>query len=293
MARMTVASDVPADLAISSEWCAGGIGLTTLRGASRPTTWTAPVMTTGWALILARRGGYRRRADGLEHIVDANTGFLRGPGQDVSTATFATRHELTSLQIEAPFLDHLPDLTASRGPITVEPRVALAHRMLLRGLEESPEAMSIESAVLTLVQQCLRPSEPDRRIGGRIATAAARRRLVTDVLELLNRSLGESHGLLDIAGLVGASPYHLSRVFREVTGFTLSQYRTRLRVHAVLDRLEQGDDDLAVVAADIGFADHGHMTRTVIGHLGAAPSIVRQRLASGPDLSRPVEARSA
>ena len=117
-----------------------------------------------------------------------------------------------------------------------------------------------------------------RSIGRRRTTAAARRRLVTDVLEMLNTSFCEPQGLLDAARVVGASPYHLSRVFREVTGLTLSEYRTRLRVHAVLVRLDQGAHDLAAVAAATGFADHGHMTRTVTGHLGAASSIVRQRL---------------
>ena len=270
----------PAELTVIGEWSSGGIRLTTAWGAPPPTGWTAPILTTGWALTLVRRGAYRRRGDGQEHIVDGNTGFLRGPGQQVSTATIPDTIELlTTVGIEPPFLHHLPDLTSIRGPITVEPWVALAHRLLLRSLEERDDALCMEAAVVDLVSRCLRQSAPQRRIGRRASTAAVRRRLVTDVLELLNTSFCEPHGLVDLARLVGASPCHLSRVFREVTGMTLSQYRARLRVHAVLDRLEQGERNLSAVAAATGFSDHGHMTRTVIGHLGDTPSGVRLQLA--------------
>jgi AraC-like DNA-binding protein len=283
----------PTELTVTSEWSSGGIRLTTVWGAPPPTGWTAPILTTSWALTLVRRGAYRRRGDGHEHIVDANTGFLRAPGQEVSTATLPDTMELlTTVGIEPPFLHHLPDLTSIHGPVSVEPRVALAHRLLLHSLDESDDALGMEAAVVDLVRQCLRQSEPQRRIGRRGSTAAARRRLVTDVLELLNTSFCEPHGLVDLAWLVGASPYHLSRVFREVTGMTLSRYRTRLRVHAVLDRLEQGERDLSAVAAATGFADHGHMTRTVSGHLGDTPSSVRLLLARWPATS-PAVTRSA
>ena len=267
------------DQFIVSEWKAPGILLCTIRGRTLPRPWTDPVITTGWTLTLVRRGGYRRRVDGVEHIVDTNTGFVRGPGQEVSTATFATDDELTCLELGAPVLHQLPDLTPMRGLIEVEPRVALAHRLMLRRLDGTTDALTIEEAVLGFVHQCLWRTHPHRRIGCRGSTAGASRRLVTDVVEVLNTSFSEPHGLRRPWPARRTSPYHLSRVFREVTGLTLSEYRTRLRVHAVLDRLELGDRDLAAVAAATGFADHGHMTRTVTGHLGAPPSVVRHRLA--------------
>ena len=161
------------------------------------------------------------------------------------------------------------------GPITVDPSRALAHRLLVQAL--LTDDLTVEAGVVALVHRCLVEPAGHRPSGRRGTTAAARHRLVSDCVELLHTSFYEQVGLLELARRVGASPYHLSRVFREVVGITISQYRTRLRVHAVLDRLDQGDD-LSTIAAATGFADHGHMTRTITGLLGAAPSVLRDRL---------------
>jgi hypothetical protein len=145
----------PAELRTVKKWRAGGIVLVVSEKAGdAPTPWTAPMTTTGWALTLAQCGGYRRRVDGIEHIVDANTGYLRGPGQDVSTATSDTRRErYTYLELEPPFLHELPGLSACRRPLAVEPRMAFAHRMLLRSLEGWPDRLEVESAVVTMLDQ--------------------------------------------------------------------------------------------------------------------------------------------
>jgi AraC-like DNA-binding protein len=276
---LTDTSHPLSDLVATDLWSSSAVRVTQVAGTTRLSTWMTPVVTTGWAVTLVRRGGYRRRTDGFEHIVDAGTGFLRGPDEEVSTAAFATREVLTSVELHAPLLHGLPDLEPRRGPLPIEPQVALAHRLLVRRAVTEGDALGVENAVVDLVYSCLDGVDPLRRIGRRPSTRLAHRRLVTDVLEVLNTSLSEPLGLLDVARLVGASPHHLSRVFRQVTGVTLSEHRTRLRIHAVLDRLEDGDRNLATVAAETGFADHAHMARTVNARLGATPSSVRRLLA--------------
>jgi AraC-like DNA-binding protein len=75
--------------------------------------------------------------------------------------------------------------------------------------------------------------------------------------------------------MLGCSPHHLSRLFREQTGHALAQFRTALRIELALERLMQGEDNLARVAADLGFADHAHLTRTMRATLGRTPSAMR------------------
>jgi AraC-like DNA-binding protein len=269
----------PLTSTVSTLWEADGISIEVVRGRFQPYGWSKPNPTTRWGVVLARRGAYRRRADGVEHVVDANSGFVRRPGQEASVSVFTTAYEeLTVLQFDPGKVGGLPDVTKAVGPIEVDPRLALAHRLLLRAVHR--DDLETEIGVQALIHHCLPPAEPGRPSGRRSATVAARRRLVGDSLELLHTSFQEPLGLLELARRVGASPYHLSRVFRDVTGITISQYRIRLRLHAVLERLEEGDEDLAAVAADTGFADHGHMTRTVTRFLGAAPSELRTRLGS-------------
>jgi AraC-like DNA-binding protein len=280
----TFADDVepmepPPTSTVSTLWKADGMSIEVVRGHFRPHGWSPPEPTTQWGVILARRGAYRRRADGVEHVVDANSGFVRRPGQEASVSVFTTAYEeLTVLLFEPGKLGRLPDLTKAVGPIHVDPKLALAHHMLLQAVHR--DDLETEVDVHALIYHCLPAPDPGRPIGRRSSTVAARRRLVGDSLELLHASFHEPLGLLELARRVGASPYHLSRVFRDVTGVTISEYRIRLRLHAVLDRLDAGDDDLAALAADTGFADHGHMTRTVTRFLGVAPSELPTRLGS-------------
>jgi AraC-like DNA-binding protein len=260
----------------STDWSGDRFRIQSLRGRQNPACLKSAVAPS-WSFGLAGRGAYRRQADGVEYVVDANTAFVSRPGEEWNAAVLNTAlGEVIFVEFEPAALEHLPDLGPSVGPFTVDPPRALALRLLVRSL--GSDALDIELRVFDLVQQCL--VEPVRHQPGtrRGSTAAARRRLVGDVVELLHTSFHEQLGLVDLARRVGASPYHLSRLFREVTGVTISQYRTRLRVHAVLDHFDAGDNNLAAIAADTGFSDHSHMTRTLTGVLGAKPSELRARL---------------
>jgi AraC-like DNA-binding protein len=115
---------------------------------------------------------------------------------------------------------------------------------------------------------------------GRPATAAARRRLADATREVLT-AVPEPLTLGDLARLVGASPYHLSRVFQAETGLSLTRFRNRLRLRRALERLAAGESSLASVAADLGFADHAHFCRTVRKQLGRTPAQLRSLLDAG------------
>ena len=52
----------------------------------------------------------------------------------------------------------------------------------------------------------------------------------------------------------------------------MSAYRTSHRVHEVLLRLDAGDRGLHRLAADTGFADHSHLTRTFKRFVQVPPS---------------------
>jgi AraC-like DNA-binding protein len=89
---------------------------------------------------------------------------------------------------------------------------------------------------------------------GRPATIAARQRLVDQAEPAL--AAGSRPGLTGLSRELGCSPYHLSHVFDRLTGCTISRYR--LRVSRALDRIGDGEHDLARLAHDLGFSDHAH-----------------------------------
>ena len=85
----------------------------------------------------------------------------------------------------------------------------------------------------------------------------------------------ENLSLNALAGLAHCSPYYLSRHFRAVTGFTMAQYRTRLRLLPPLERLFDGEEALTGLALDLGFSHHSHFTAAFGQWFGLTPSTVR------------------
>jgi len=77
----------------------------------------------------------------------------------------------------------------------------------------------------------------------------------------------------------GVDAFQLSRAFRTETGLTLSAYRRRLRVSLTLERLAAGEQSLAGLAAEAGFADQAHMTRTLRRETDLTPGQLRRLLA--------------
>jgi AraC-like DNA-binding protein len=107
----------------------------------------------------------------------------------------------------------------------------------------------------------------------------ADRTLVAAAREAIIDSVPEAAGLCPLAGLLKVSPYRLSRAFSREMGISLTRYRNRVRVGRALDRLAEGESSLAVLAAQLGFADQAHLTRTTREHLGHTPVALRRLLA--------------
>jgi AraC-like DNA-binding protein len=84
-----------------------------------------------------------------------------------------------------------------------------------------------------------------------------------------------------------AFPRHLSRLFRELAGSSVSHYRNRGRVSRAVDRILQGETDLAGLAAELRFADHAHLTRTIQRFTGKTPTAWRQARSGGGSASGP------
>jgi AraC-like DNA-binding protein len=160
--------------------------------------------------------------------------------------------------------DRLPVRTA----IALNARVALAHRLLFAAeLDSLPEAAL---ALLGEIAQCIRdPAQRPRR--ARISAHA--RRLTLDAREALADD--PTLTLYQLASKLSVSPHHLSRTFSAFTGRGVARHRIELRIRAALDRLSRGEDNLARLAADLGFADHAHLTRTLRRHTGRTPSQLR------------------
>lgn len=174
----------------------------------------------------------------------------------------------------------------SHGPL--EPMTYLLHRLLLRALRaRTPDRLHVEETLYSLLADAV---ESGLRLAGaphrreRASTAAGHARLVEETKELLAMRLGERLTLGDVARAVHSSPFHLARVFRARTGFTIHGYRSQLRLRSSLDRILEPGVDITLVARKLGYSSHSHFTDSFHRAFGRPPSAVR-RAGSARDLA--------
>ncbi|GGQ55632.1 helix-turn-helix domain-containing protein [Couchioplanes azureus] len=121
------------------------------------------------------------------------------------------------------------------------------------------------AARLALLDTFLAARLRDVRRDGRVSTAIG---------AILDR--GGAVEVASVARRAAASPRNLARLFDEWVGLSPKLFARITRVQAVLRRLvEDPGADLATLAAELGFADHAHLTREVRALVGTAPSRLR------------------
>ncbi|HET9406382.1 MAG TPA: helix-turn-helix transcriptional regulator [Candidatus Sulfotelmatobacter sp.] len=84
-----------------------------------------------------------------------------------------------------------------------------------------------------------------------------------------------SVNLSDWSGAKGIPPWDLSRSFARVFGISPSSFRATARTRQAWRAIRTTDTPLSAIAADCGFADQAHMTRSVKTMTGRCPSAWR------------------
>jgi AraC family transcriptional regulator len=147
---------------------------------------------------------------------------------------------------------------------------------------EPPDPLWIEVTALQIIADALEaafarqglasPSGKRRREG----TEADHADHVEAAKTYLAGRMSERVTLNDVARAVGASPFHLARLFRRRTGAPLHRYLMCLRLRASLERLADGANDLTSLAIELGFSSHSHFTDSFRREFGRTPSDMRR-----------------
>ncbi|MDW5441666.1 helix-turn-helix transcriptional regulator [Polaromonas sp. SM01] len=137
-----------------------------------------------------------------------------------------------------------------------------------------PSGASTQALLQTMLQQ----AAPAARGQGRSAAAVqrAQRFMVARTAEM-----GAAPWTLhEVADAACCSLFHLARSFRRHTGLSLHGYRQRLRLATALQRLEEGERDLAALAHELGYSSQSHLGTAFLSELGVTPAQVRRELTS-------------
>jgi AraC-like DNA-binding protein len=235
--------------------------------------------TGGYALVFVRRGCFVRSSDGAQSVLDPTLAYCMNPGEE---QRYDHPHDdgddCTSLFIDPQLLASIwgGDPALPREPLPTSPRIDIEHRLLLHAARGHADAHELFERAIVLSASALEQVEERRVAAGRPATTRARRAVADGVREILAEHPERS--LPELARELSVSPHHLSRVFRAMTGHTVSRHRMRLRTRAALDRLADGEQSLARLAAELGFADQSHLCRVIRRETGRAPTALRELL---------------
>ncbi|MFE0153903.1 helix-turn-helix transcriptional regulator [Nonomuraea sp. NPDC059007] len=223
-------------------------------------------------LCLLRSGGFLMRRNGREEFIDPTVGFVWRDGDDTHIAHPADTCDVSSIvDLGVDLYGECLDWSAV-AVLPVASQLDLQHRALVAACNAGTDQFEVTERVhgmLSLISAVRRrPGIGPRRA----ATWTIHRRLVAQVrAALIDGPVTAS--LDDLSRHVGVSPFHLSKVFRTVTGQTLARYRNELRVRAASEAIADGVP-LRMVAHRFGFADQAHMTRTFRQQLGQTPTQV-------------------
>jgi AraC family transcriptional regulator len=243
--------------------------------------------------VFPREGVWIQHEGGAPFVADANTVTYYNKGQAY------TRQKLGAWGDQCEWFAVSPDAIAetlsAHEPAAIDraqspfrfthgpsdPDSYLRQRMVFEHVsrEANADRLFVEEAVLSILGDVTRLAYERHGL-----QPAARPRLRRDVdlveaaRNVIARNFKGNLSLSEIARQVHSSVFHLARVFKARTGFSLHAYRNQLRLRAALERLAEPGVDLIDIALDLGFSSHSHFTETFRRSFGRTPSAVRESL---------------
>lgn len=257
--------------------------------------WSREARTGPWHLVVFPGPSVVIRQEGRGSVVaNRNTAVFYEPGQVYRREPLEGQGDHCIVVATSP--DVLADVAAAAGTWppeadafafptvagSVDPGAFLLQRRVARYVFHDPAAdpLLVEEASLSVLASVVGGAlslggaanvRPPRRAGTRHGHADA----VVQAAGYLTRRFADRFLLEDVARAAHVSQFHLARMFRTATGYTLHGYRHHLRLRHAAERLLADRADLVDVVAESGFASHAHLTDSFRRAFGRPPSAVR------------------
>lgn len=178
---------------------------------------------------------------------------------DLLSQTAAEMGKLPSRQVEL-----LATVSAA------DPKMVAIARLFLAELDSVGAALYTESLVQLFMihllhKYCAFQPKIQRPTGGLSA------RQLQQIRDYIHAHLDRSLHLAELAGILGLSQYHFSRLFKQSTGTAPYQYVLQQRMERAIRLLQQRTYTVAETALLVGYTDQSRFTKHFKRYVGLTP----------------------
>jgi AraC family transcriptional regulator len=99
----------------------------------------------------------------------------------------------------------------------------------------------------------------------------------SEIERFVDVEMSSNFGLVDLAKLVGYSPDHFSRLFKQSFNQSPHQFVLSRRIDKAMAMLHDEELTIAHIASACGFTDQGHLTKVFKQRVGMTPGTYRKR----------------
>jgi AraC family transcriptional regulator len=227
-------------------------------------------------IIVPRRGVFMLNHNGAPIVADPNTALVFGMGDTYQISHPIDGGDQCTVLVFRPELveEALGSVKARHGIVRAATQLSINVLTHLMATRMADQLAAEENAVFVLNALA---RDFSCSLGWSSVSEFQKRR-VEEVRALLASQPTEPWHLESIARAAYCSPFHLSRQFRAIAGESITRYLLRLRLALALDRLAQGETNLASLAGELGFANHSHFSARFKSIFGVTPTAVQNKL---------------
>jgi AraC family transcriptional regulator len=229
-------------------------------------------------IIVPRRGVFMLNHNGAPIVADPNTALVFGMGDTYQISHPIDGGDQCTVLVFRPELveEALGSVKARHGIVRAATQLSINVLTHLMATRMADQLAAEENAVFVL--NALARDFSCSLGWSSSSVSEFQKRRVEEVRALLASQPMEPWHLESIARAVYCSPFHLSRQFRAIAGESITRYLLRLRLALALDRLAQGETNLASLAGELGFANHSHFSARFKSIFGVTPTAVQNKL---------------